>query len=150
MNTEEYLACTAGATSGACSGATGSWVALDGTLQSPPGAVGYDGSGDYFAGGTAGGSCGQTADLGLNIDAEHISHLELMQLVSEYRFSDPGWIEFVLTGANRAQLIREYNAIHATKLYMNWQSYEQQVKMTGLISAWAASEAQRAFGVSQN
>ena len=117
----------------------GTRIGLDGSLQSPGGV------GTSYANGGAGGNCGATADLGLNIDAEHISHLELMKLVSEYRFKDPGWSEFVLTSASRGQLIREFNAVEATKMYMNWKAYERQVQTAAVLSAWAGAEAETRY-----
>lgn len=139
MQTVEYLGRLSG---GGTNPST--WIALDGSLQSAPG------SGNYADGsypGSPGGSCGATADLGLNIDAEHISHLELMKLVSGYRFQDPGWMEFVNSSASRGQLVREFNLIGATKMYMNWQAYDRQMQTAAVVSAWAAGEAERMYGV---
>lgn len=92
-----------------------------------------------------GGTCGATADLGLNIEAEHISHLELMKLVSEYRFQDPGWAEFVNSSAGHGQLVRELAAIGAIRQYLGWQTYERQQQTAAVVAAWAAAEADRAY-----
>ena len=70
-----------------------------------------------------------------------------MKLVSGYRFQDPGWMEFVNSSASRGQLVREFNLIGATKMYMNWQAYERQMQTAAVVSAWAAGEAERMYGV---
>lgn len=103
------------------------------TYENPVGVSGQLGSG-----------CA-TADLGLNIEAEHISHLQLMKMVSEYRMQDPGWIEFVMTKASRPQLVREFALVEATQMYLRWQSFERQVQTAGVVAAWAAAEAERTF-----
>jgi len=92
-----------------------------------------------------GGGCGATADLGLNLDAEHISQLELLKLVSEYRFTDPGWVEFVMSSAGRVQLIRDFLAIQATRNFLGWQSFDRQQQTLAVTAAWAAAEADRAY-----
>ncbi|MEO0392391.1 MAG: M23 family metallopeptidase [Pseudomonadota bacterium] len=157
MGTLEYTACTA-TSSSACRNRNNWFGPLHNGngAQSGGGPLADAGGGPGGGGGPApgfggpGASCNfETADLGLNLDAEHISHLELMKLVAEYRFQDPGWYEFVMTSANRAQLIRELNAIKATRLYMDWQSYESQVNMAGVVASWAATEAQRSYDIAQ-
>ncbi|MBV6633237.1 MAG: M23 family metallopeptidase [Alphaproteobacteria bacterium] len=96
------------------------------------------------------GACGHTADLGLNIEAEHISHLQLMKMVAEYRLQDPGWVEFVMTKASRPQLVRELAAVQSIRNYMGWQSVERQIQTATVVAAWAAAEAERTYQQSDN